>query len=90
MVVEDIPSAVRAAAYCNSVALCGTGCGTEAVAEIAQTSQRVIWALDADATGVAVELQRRHSLMFAESKVLVLERDLKDMTEEELCHLMNG
>lgn len=88
VVVEDIPSAVRAGLYAPAVALCGTGVSADYAAEIAGLYPRVVWALDADATALALQLKREHSLLFNESRVLVLEKDIKDMEEEEVKQLM--
>jgi len=88
IVVEDIPSAVRAASYVHSVALLGTGCSSEYAAEIARFCPNVIWCLDADATAQAVRLKRMHGLMFDESRQLVLRRDLKDMGEGDVAQLL--
>jgi len=88
LVVEDIPSAVRAAEYCHAVALLGTGCSSEYAAEIANFCPQVIWCLDADATAQAVRLKRQHGLMFDESRQLVLRRDIKDMGEGDVAQLL--
>lgn len=90
LVVEDIPSAVRAAEYVNSVALCGTGCNGEYAAEIARKYDTVTWALDADATRQALRLQREHSIMFSKSNVLVLPCDLKNMGRDQLEEFLDG
>lgn len=88
VIVEDIPSAVRAAMYVNAVSLCGTGCGPDYANEIAAHTQDVVWALDADATRLAVKLHRDYALLFHNSRVLPLECDLKDMLEGDLSALM--
>lgn len=88
VVVEDVPSAVRASRYVDSVALCGSGCSTDYAMEIAAHYQRVVWALDADATRHALRLCRQHTILFEASQVLVLERDIKDESEERLCEIM--
>jgi hypothetical protein len=90
VVVEDIPSAVRVAKYCNALALCGTGCGPDYANEIAAHAQNVTWALDADATSLAVKLHRKHSLLFYGSRVQPLECDVKDMTERDVAALFGG
>lgn len=90
VVVEDIPSAVRASMYADSVALCGSGCSTDYAGEIAAHYRHVVWALDQDATAQAIRLMRQHALLFETSKVLVLQEDLKDMKEEELCTIIGG
>jgi hypothetical protein len=88
VVVEDVPSAVRAALYTDSVALCGTGCNLDYAGEIAAHYRNVVWALDADATDQSIKLMRKHALLFENSSVLVLEQDMKDMEEEDLCAIM--
>lgn len=88
VVVEDIPSAVRCSRYCDSVALCGSGCSTDYANEIAAHYRNVVWALDEDATAQAIRLMRQHALLFDTSRVLVLQEDMKDMTEEELHELL--
>lgn len=90
LVVEDIPSAVRASMYMDSCALCGTGCSTDYASEIAAYYRNVVWALDQDATKQALSLMRKHALLFETSRVLMLEKDIKDMKEEELCELLSG
>lgn len=89
VVVEDIPSAVRASLYADSVALCGTGCGPDYAMEIAAYYTNVVWALDADATDQAIKLMRRYAMLFENSQVLVLERDFKNEEEERLCELLS-
>jgi hypothetical protein len=74
----------------DSVALLGTGCNTEYATEIAAHYKHVVWALDDDATAQALRLMRKHGLLFESSRVLVLQEDLKDMKEEELCELIGG
>jgi hypothetical protein len=88
MVVEDIPSAVRAAQYIDSVALCGSGCSLDYAMEIAAHYRNVVWALDADATAHALRLMRKHSVLFDTSRVLVLEKDIKDEDEERLMEIL--
>ena len=89
VVVEDIPSAVRASFYANSVALCGTGCSEEYVTEIASNASRVIWALDADAMDKSFALCKKFTLFFNRSQVLPLEKDLKNMEENALGTLLS-
>lgn len=90
IIVEDIPSAVRAAKYVNAVSLCGTGAGPDYVNEISAHTQNVVWALDADATRLSIDLHRNNALLFHNSRVLPLEKDLKDMSEKELAELLGG
>jgi hypothetical protein len=90
VVVEDIPSAVRAAKYVNAIALCGTGCGPDYAQEIQAHAPNVVWALDADATNLALRLHREYSLLFLTSRVQPLAMDLKDMAEVDLAKLLGG
>ena len=88
ILVEDIPSAVRASKYVRSAALCGTHAPPEYVQEIAANASNVIWALDADALGQSVKQHRANSLLFNSSTLLPLERDIKDMAENDLADLL--
>ncbi len=90
IVVEDIPSAVRASRYVDAVALLGTGCNTDYATEISSMYRHVVWALDQDATEQALRLMRKHALLFETSRALFLEEDIKDMKEEALCKLIGG
>ena len=90
VVVEDIPSAVRAARYVDSVALCGSGCSLDYASEISAHYRHVVWALDEDATAQSLRLMRQHKLLFETSRVLVLQEDLKDMKEDDLCQCITS
>lgn len=90
VIVEDIPSAIRAAQYISSVAMNSGGIGMDAVMEIREQSPRIVWAFDEDATRKAIEHHRKYSIFFEDSRVLPLEKDLKDMQEEELCGLLEN
>jgi len=88
LVVEDIPSAVRAGAHVSSVSLLGTGCGLEYALEIADNASHVVWALDADAVDQSIKLYNRYKGLMESSEVMILERDLKDESEENLAKLL--
>jgi hypothetical protein len=89
IIVEDIPSAVRAAMYVpNAIAINGTGVGEEYAQEISAHVREVIWALDKDATAMAIKWHKRYSIHFDKSQVLVLDKDIKDMDEESLKELL--
>ena len=84
-VVEDIPSAVRVSKYANAVALLGTRLSYARAAELGEYSTLpLVIALDQDATELAFQHALRFSLILKTPKVLPLEKDFKDMTEEEL------
>lgn len=85
VIVEDIPSAVRAATYVNAVALCGTGIGMDRAKEIREFATRPIYvALDQDATAKAFDYVQRYSLLWGDARVLPLQQDLKNMKEADL------
>ena len=89
VLVEDIPSAARAAKHVSAVALLGTGVGDPRATEIAKQAQRpIIIALDQDATQKSFDLAKKYSLLWGEVKILPLKTDIKDMEEEELCQLL--
>ncbi len=90
VLVEDVPSALRAAPYMNAVALLGTNVSEEAAYEIAEhQTGRVIIALDADATTQAIRLAQEYRLIWRDVGVAILTKDLKDQTEEELWETIN-
>lgn len=86
VLVEDIPSALRVARYTNACALLGTGCNQQCAEEIAAFHCDVWWALDADATRAAISQARRYRLLFESSRVMTLDKDFKNMTEEEVVN----
>jgi len=88
VVVEDPPSAIRCAVYRNALSLQGTGVGPDYAQELAAHARHVVWALDADATTQSMKLHRKYSLMFESSSVMVLDKDFKDMEEDQLCQLL--
>lgn len=90
VLVEDIPSAIRASEYMTAVALLGTNVPKDAAMEIAEHKRgRIIVALDADATAQAIRLAADNALLWGDVGVAILTKDLKDMTEEELCTTIN-
>jgi len=90
VLVEDIPSAVRASKYVNAVALLGTGIGLGKAREIAQYASRPIYvALDQDAQKQGIDHARRFGLLWGDTRVLLLDKDIKDMMEEEICQILN-
>lgn len=91
VVVEDIPSAVRASRYVNAVALCGTGIGWPRAQELNEYATKpIILALDNDATATSFKIAEKYKLFWGDVKVLPLKKDLKNMTEEELCVVLNS
>jgi hypothetical protein len=91
IIVEDIPSAVRAATYCNSVALLGTAIGTGRAVEIAEGGTRpLILALDNDAILTAVKYQQKYRWLWDNPELMFLHKDLKNMEEKDLQQLIQG
>jgi len=89
IVVEDIPSAVKASKYVNAVALLGTGIGLDRAIEIAANSTSVIMALDNDAISLSFKWARKYSLLWGDVSVLPLHKDIKDMKENDIKELLN-
>lgn len=91
LMVEDIPSAVRASRHYPGwvVAICGGGVGPDYVREIREHANHVVWALDSDATATSIRLHRTYGLVFHSSKVLELKKDLKDMDEDSLKEVLS-
>lgn len=88
IIVEDQLSAIRASDYLTSVALLGTHLNDERVAEIRASGLRPVYlALDADAWGKAVQyaIKYRNEL---QPRLLRLERDLKDESNQGLSDLL--
>jgi len=88
VLVEDIPSAVRASKYRTAVSLNGTGLSKLAIAELSAHVTRVTWALDNDASDLAVRQMRKYAVFFHSADVLLLSKDLKNMSEEELMRTL--
>lgn len=85
ILVEDIPSAVRAARYYGvAIAMNSSNVNKDVVLEIKSYTPYITWAFDPDNVANAIRNHTRYSLMFARSKVLALDKDIKNMTEKEL------
>lgn len=90
VVVEDIPSAVRASLYLGPVvAMCGGGIGPDYVRELREHASRVVWAFDPGAFETGLEHHRRYGLSFESSRVMNLQKDLKNMDEDELSSTLS-
>lgn len=90
LIVEDIPSAVRAAVHYPGwvVAMCGGGIGPDYIREITAYGRSVVWAFDGDATASALRHHRTYGICFESSIVVPLTKDLKDLSEDELKEFM--
>lgn len=91
VLVEDVPSAVRASRLVNAVALCGTGVGLSRAVEIQKyATLPIVVALDQDATKEAFKIANKWGLLWGDVKVLPLKKDLKDTDEKELQCLLKS
>ncbi len=90
ILVEDIPSAVRASKYINACALLGSGAGVERASEIDRVATRPIYiALDQDATKGSFAMWHKWSLTWGPGcTVMPLRFDLKDLQEKDLERLL--
>lgn len=88
IIVEDQLSAIRASDYLTSVALLGTHINESNIQEIVDTGLAPVYlALDADAYNKAVNyVMRFRSLL--RMRLVKLEKDIKDMSPDELEELM--
>lgn len=90
IIVEDQLSAIRAADYCNAVALLGTNLNEDRAYEIKGAGFTDVYiALDADAYAVAVKHVVRHRGVLS-LRLLRLAKDIKNQTEQELTALLGG
>lgn len=90
IVVEDQLSAICASRYVNSVALLGTNFNQERATTIRKARfSKVMLALDADAFDVAVKFARMYRT-YLPMTLLRLEKDIKDMDEEDTRSLLTA
>lgn len=91
VLVEDAVSAMKVQQAGHAgVALFGTNLTATKVREIGmQHPVLVSIALDADATDVAFEMAREWGLAFPRTRVIVLERDLKDISKSEVVRILS-
>jgi hypothetical protein len=90
VVVEDIPSAVRASMNgVNAVALLGTGVGVDRAIEIQENARNgIIMALDQDAIDLSFRWAKKYALLWGDVSVLPLVHDMKDMNDIDLKELL--
>lgn len=90
VVVEDQISALRTASYVTGVAIMGTGLSEEKLEEIARVAKpttRVWIALDKDATTKAIKMLKHYRLYVPNLNVLMLSKDIKNMSHQEILAL---
>lgn len=91
IVVEDIPSSLRLAEIGErAVALNGTHLTDDAKDELIAGATNLVWALDRDAIAKAQKYDAELRLHFRHTVVLLLERDIKDMGNEEINTCLSG
>lgn len=89
VVVEDIPSAIKAAHYMSAAALLGSSISVSVMNELRAHFSRLIIMLDKDATDKAVDIAQVYNIFFEDGvKVIPLERDLKDIGPAEIRALL--
>jgi DNA primase len=85
IVVEDIPSVIRLGEFnVRAVALNGTHLTDEACEELAAEAERVVFALDRDAFRKSVALEQKLRIHFDKTATLLLPKDFKNQTNEEV------
>jgi hypothetical protein len=86
VLVEDQISAMCVAnnSYVCAVALLGTGVNEKKISEIQRHARHIIIALDSDATGQAFSHARKWGAAFDSCRVVILQRDIKDDTLENI------
>jgi|SRR5579885_83707 len=97
VLVEDQLSAIKLCSMgLNAVACLGkpvsttSDCSPSAYARVRELSHyapRLIVALDADATAEAFQFVKRWGAAFREARVMILERDIKDMARGDIAEL---
>lgn len=88
VIVEDQLSAIVASKYVNAVALLGTNLNQSRATEIRKARfSRVLLALDADAFDKAVGYVRKYR-SYLPMELLRLDKDIKDMKDEEVVTLL--
>lgn len=89
IIVEDIPSAIKAARYISSCALLGTNLSEDVVKLLSNNFRTVYLALDNDATEKALKYKKKYSLAFSELIVVPLVKgDIKNLSDMVLDELM--
>lgn len=82
ILVEDIVSSIRMARYEQSIALLSNSIPTNAMSLL--SGKDVIIVLDNDAISHALKIKHRYSLFFKSCRVIPIDKDPKDMSDDEL------
>jgi DNA primase len=92
VVVEDQLSAIKGvqeAPEFKWVSLLGTTLSVDRIAELQNKNSELVIALDADATSTSFDHARKWGQAFDRCRVAVLQKDVKDMTGEEIREKFN-
>lgn len=87
LIVEDIPSAIRAGKHMTTAALMGSNISADQAQHLAALFRNVVLALDEDAFAKAVLLRSKYSYYFDSFTLLRLTKDIKNMNPQELEEL---
>ena len=82
--VEDQMSATKVSRYANCVALLGCNLTDAGATVLQRVTNKIIFALDGDATKAALRLRNEYAGMFKHVAVIQLKRDPKDCDDETL------
>ena len=82
LLVEDIISSIRMARYEQSIALLSNSIPTNAMSLL--SGKDVIIVLDNDAISHALKIKHRYSLFFKSCQFIPIDKDPKDMSDDEL------
>ena len=87
VLVEDILSAMKVGRYAPCVALLGTNISDEIILALKKNYDSIVIALDEDATDRAWYFKKKYGLVMP-IKVAPLQRDPKDMSEQEIKEII--
>jgi hypothetical protein len=90
LIVEDVISAMRASHVIPTVALLGTGLNAEKMQDIVKITDKIILALDKDATDKAYVYKERWRFIAPNMQVINLDMDLKYLLNWEIEGLIKG
>ena len=82
ILVEDIVSSIRVARYEQSIALLSNSIPTNAMKFLIGKDIAIV--LDNDATAHALKIKNRYSLFFKSCRVIAIDKDPKNMSDDEL------
>ena len=90
-VVEDGPRAEAVSKYTPAAAIVGTSISEDLVRFFRKLGVKHLRiCLDQDAQLKALQLKRKHELVFDSIHVVFVNKDPKDMTSAELCGIFGG